>query len=135
MEVTCIEFDFTPVKTPLRIHLMKFVVGERFPLPVLLVNPDYGISEDILLQVKKNPCNIMSAVRAPDHPFLFITRQRNTGRLSFPFREKIGRGKRRQDMESVYLFVPRFALIHDVTRPFIPFPIQSSGWDFFPHVS
>jgi hypothetical protein len=65
--------------------------------------------------------NLLSAVPVPSHPYLFVRKDPETGEVSFPFREDVGKGVRRQDFESVFLFVEEFAMIRDLESRFRPF--------------
>ena len=66
----------------------------------------------------------MSAVCPQYHPYLYAEREPRTGEITFPFRKRIGEGKRRQDFDPVYLFVPVFAIIQDMNMPVVPFVID-----------
>jgi len=124
MAVKRIEIDFGKIGKPLRLRVRQWVRQQGITPPCLLVGRGVAIPEETLNDWESWGYNLMSAVPAPDHPFLFAKQDLETGEISFPFRKDIGKGKRRQDLEPVYLFVEGFAFIHEIEAPFRPLVVS-----------
>jgi hypothetical protein len=125
MDIMKKRIPFDTIGRPLIRGLRRWIAEHGLQLPCLLVDESLDRHDPLISSVTAMGKNMVSAVPAPVHPYLFAKKDKRTEDISFPFREKIGVGKRRQDLDPVFLYVPKFALICDMESPFIPFLITN----------
>ena len=111
MAVKTLDIDFRKLGKPLLTQVVAWVEKNKVSLPLLLVQSGVSLCPEELRTLNSQEQNAISAVQAPYHPYLLAARERDSGEISFPFREDVGEGRRRQDLEPVFLVVPRFALV------------------------
>lgn len=119
--------DFSKIGRPMMSSVKPWIMKNRIELPCLLTNLDRPVSREWIDKLSRQQGNLISAVKSPYHPFLFAKQDVETGGLTFPFREDIGTGKRRQNFEPVFLFVPIFILIRNLSGPIKPFVLPHAG--------
>lgn len=127
MALKTFDIDFRELGQPLLTRIMAWVEENEVYPPLLLIQSGVSLSQEEFRTLRSQEKNVVSAVPAPYHPYLFAAQDRDSGEISFPFRENVGEGKRRQDFDPVFLIVPRFALIHDLRAPFKPLLISATA--------
>jgi hypothetical protein len=132
MDVKRISVDFTKIEKPLHIGVSQWIREHGLSPPCLIMNENAHFDDSYLKHIEKTGKNVISAIPAPVHPYLYAKQDRDTGDVFFPFRERIGVGKRRQDLQPVFLYVPAFALFWDLNAPFIPSPLTNGRRRGFP---
>lgn len=127
MDVRTLDIDFRELGYPLGTQIMAWVKKNRVSLPLLLTQSGVSLSPEEYRTLNSQKQNAISAMPAPYHPYLFALRDRDSGEVSFPFRENVGEGRRRQDLDPILLIVPRFALVYDLRTPFKPILISGTA--------
>lgn len=126
MALKLIEADLGRFSGPLRSELPTWLSKQGFPVPCLVVQSGVQLPPDLLWGLETVNENVISAVIPKYHPYLYAVQASATGEITFPFRERIAIGKRRQEFDPVYLLVPVFALLRDPKAPFKPYAIDTS---------